>query len=59
MGDRSAEIDDEDDAKETALEDYETEATRDEFVSVEFREIENVETAVGVDEQLREKSNEV
>lgn len=37
------EADDEDDAKEIASEDYITESTRDEFVSVEVREIEKAE----------------
>lgn len=36
------EADDEDDAKEIASESYATESTRDEFVSVEVREIEKV-----------------
>lgn len=39
------EADNEDDAKEIAMEDYTTESTKDEFVSIEFREIEKVADA--------------
>ena len=35
--------DNEDDAKEIALEDYAETSSRDEFVSIEFREIEKLE----------------
>lgn len=34
------EADNEDDAKEIAEEDYETQSTRDEFVSIEVRDVE-------------------